>query len=67
MYGCYRAGSMHCQYSRSSLGRARANTHAPDEYVAINSFIDAAKVLLAFTVDWCSIPHSDADSSGSLL
>lgn len=37
-------------------GARGGNTHAPDEYVEIDSLIDAAKVLLAFTVDWCSTP-----------
>lgn len=38
-------------------GARGGNTHAPDEYVEIDSLIDAAKVLLAFTVDWCSMPR----------
>lgn len=35
------------------------NTHAPDEYVEIDSLITAAKVLLVFVCQWCGV---EADS-----
>ncbi len=35
-------------------GPRGGNTHAADEYVEIDSLIDAAKVLLVFACEWCS-------------
>lgn len=35
-------------------GPRGGNTHAADEYVEIDSLIDAAKVLLVFVHEWCS-------------
>lgn len=35
-------------------GPRGANTHAADEYVEIDSAVDAAKTLLAFVCRWCS-------------
>jgi len=34
-------------------GAKGQNTHAADEYVEIDTLVDAAKVLLAFTAQWC--------------
>jgi acetylornithine deacetylase len=31
------------------------NTHGADEYVEIDSMVDAAKALLAFVCQWCGI------------
>ncbi len=35
-------------------GGRGANTHAPDEYVEIDTLVDAAKVLLSFICQWCT-------------
>jgi acetylornithine deacetylase len=43
------------QHTPAVLWGARGgNTHAPDEYVELDTLIDAAKVLLAFTCQWCA-------------
>jgi acetylornithine deacetylase len=34
-------------------GPSGGNTHAPDEYVEIDSMISAAKTLLLFAAEWC--------------
>jgi acetylornithine deacetylase len=36
-------------------GARGGNTHAPDEFVEINTLIDSAKVLLGFVCDWCGV------------
>jgi acetylornithine deacetylase len=36
-------------------GGRGGNTHAADEYVEIDSLIDAAKTLLVFVCNWCGI------------
>lgn len=36
-------------------GPSGGNTHNPDEYVEIDSLLDAAAVLLAFTCLWCGV------------
>jgi acetylornithine deacetylase len=36
-------------------GARGGNTHNPDEYVEIDSLIDAASVLLAFVCGWCGV------------
>ena len=36
-------------------GACGGNTHAPDEFIEIDSLVDAAKVLLAFVCDWCGV------------
>lgn len=36
-------------------GARGANYHAADEYVEIDSLVDAAKVLLTFTTQWCGV------------
>jgi acetylornithine deacetylase len=36
-------------------GARGGNTHMPDEYVEIDSMVDAAKVLLRFVCDWCGL------------
>ena len=35
-------------------GARGGNTHAADEYVEIDTLVDAAKVLLVFLHKWCS-------------
>ena len=43
------------QHTPAVLWGARGgNTHAADEYVEIDTLIDAAKVLLAFACQWCA-------------
>jgi acetylornithine deacetylase len=43
------------QHTPAVLWGARGgNTHAADEYVEIDTLIDAAKVLLVFTCQWCA-------------
>jgi acetylornithine deacetylase len=37
-------------------GARGGNTHNADEYVEIDSIIDAAKVLLSFVCRWCGVP-----------
>jgi acetylornithine deacetylase len=37
-------------------GAKGGNTHAADEYVEIDSLVEAAKVLLIFVHKWCSAP-----------
>ena len=37
-----------------SVGRAQQQHHAADEYVEIDSLVEAAKVLLVFVHQWCS-------------
>jgi acetylornithine deacetylase/succinyl-diaminopimelate desuccinylase-like protein len=36
-------------------GPRGGNTHNPDEYVEIDSLVDAASVLLGFVCDWCGV------------
>lgn len=36
-------------------GPAGGNTHGSDEYVEIESLVDAARVLLRFVLDWCGV------------
>lgn len=36
-------------------GAAGGNTHNPDEYVDVDSLIEAASVLLTFTCRWCGV------------
>jgi acetylornithine deacetylase len=36
-------------------GGRGGNTHGADEYVEIDSMIDAAKALLVFVCQWCGI------------
>jgi acetylornithine deacetylase len=44
------------QHTPAVLWGARGgNTHAADEYVEIDTLVDAARVLLAFTADWCGM------------
>ncbi|HWF67571.1 MAG TPA: M20/M25/M40 family metallo-hydrolase [Acidobacteriaceae bacterium] len=43
------------QHTPAVLWGARGgNTHAADEYVEIDTLVDAAKVLLVFAAQWCS-------------
>jgi acetylornithine deacetylase len=38
-------------------GGRGANTHCADEYVEIDSLVEAAKALLLFVCRWCGIQH----------
>jgi acetylornithine deacetylase len=44
------------QHTPAILWGARGgNTHAPDEFVEIDTLVNAAKVLLAFVCQWCGV------------
>lgn len=42
-------------------GPSGGNTHAADEYVEIDSLVDAAKALLVFVCRWCGITAAPGD------
>jgi acetylornithine deacetylase len=42
-------------------GPSGGNTHAADEYVEIDSLVDAAKTLLVFVCRWCGITAASGD------